>query len=74
MKSEDDFQYTINFFDSNLEKMARFIIHSENECDRLRNVANELHAAQHRMHLTAFGVGLLSFLAGFGICWFVFVR
>lgn len=31
-------------------------------------------AAQHRMHLTAFGVGLLAFFAGFGFCWFVFVR
>lgn len=31
-------------------------------------------AAQHRVHLTAFGVGMLAFLAGFGICWFVFVR
>lgn len=31
-------------------------------------------AAQHRLHLTAFGVGVLAFLAGFGICWFVFVR
>jgi len=31
-------------------------------------------AAQHRMHLTAFGVGVLAFLAGFGICWLVFVR
>ncbi len=31
-------------------------------------------AAQHSMHLTAFGVVLLAFLAGFGICWLVFVR
>jgi len=31
-------------------------------------------AAQHRIHLTAFGVGMLAFCAGFGICWFVFVR
>ena len=32
-----------------------------------------IEAAQHRMHLTAFGVGMLAFLAGFCICWFVFV-
>lgn len=32
------------------------------------------YAAQHRLHLTAFGVGMLAFLAGFGICWLVFVR
>jgi len=31
-------------------------------------------AAEHRVHLTAFGVGMLAFFAGFGICWFVFVR
>jgi len=31
-------------------------------------------AAQHRMHLTTFGVGMLAFCAGFGICWLVFVR
>lgn len=28
----------------------------------------------NRMHLTAFGVGVLAFLAGFGIGWLVFVR
>ena len=33
-----------------------------------------LKSAQHRMHLTAFGVGMLAFFAGFSICWFVFVR
>jgi hypothetical protein len=33
-----------------------------------------LKAAQHRLHLTAFGVGMLAFLAGFGICWLAFVR
>ena len=31
-------------------------------------------AAQHRLHLTAFGVCLLAFCAGFGICWLAFVR
>ena len=31
-------------------------------------------SAQHRLHLTAFGVGMLAFLAGFGICWIMFVR
>ena len=31
-------------------------------------------SAQQGVHLTAFGVGMLAFLAGFGICWFVFVR
>lgn len=33
-----------------------------------------LYTAQQRMHLTAFGVGVLAFLAGFGVCWLVFVR
>ena len=33
-----------------------------------------LKSAQHCMHLTAFGVGMLAFFAGFGICWWVFVR
>ena len=32
------------------------------------------NAAEHRLHLTAFGVGMLAFFAGFGICWFAFVR
>jgi hypothetical protein len=32
------------------------------------------NAAEHRLHLTAFGVGMLAFLAGFGICWLAFVR
>lgn len=31
-------------------------------------------SAQHRLHLTAFGVGTLAFLAGFCICWLAFVR
>lgn len=31
-------------------------------------------AVQLRLHLTAFGVVLLAFLAGFGICWLAFVR
>lgn len=31
-------------------------------------------AAQQSVQLTAFGVILLAFCAGFGICWFVFVR
>lgn len=39
----------------------------------LRRVLVKTHAAQHRMHLTAFGVGMLAFLAGFGVCWLVFV-
>lgn len=34
----------------------------------------KLEAAEHRLHLTAFGVGMLAFLAGFGICWLAFVR
>ena len=33
-----------------------------------------LEAAEHRVQLTAFGVGMLAFFAGFGICWFAFVR
>ncbi len=32
------------------------------------------NAAEHRVQLTAFGVGMLAFFAGFGICWLVFVR
>lgn len=31
-------------------------------------------AVQLRLHLTAFGVGMLGFIAGFGVCWLVFVR
>ncbi len=31
-------------------------------------------AAQQGVHLTAFGVGILAFLAGFGVCWLTFVR
>ena len=31
-------------------------------------------AAQLRLHLTAFGVGGLGFISGFGVCWLVFVR
>jgi len=31
-------------------------------------------AAQHRLYLTAFGVGGLAFLAGFLVCWSAFVR
>jgi len=34
----------------------------------------DFKAAQHRLHLTAFGVGMLAFLAGFVICWLAFVR
>jgi hypothetical protein len=37
-------------------------------------VASELRAAQHRMHLTAFGVVLLAILAGVGVYWLVFIR
>jgi len=33
-----------------------------------------LMRANNRLHLTAFGVGMLAFLAGFGICWLAFVR
>ncbi len=32
------------------------------------------YAVEHRVQLTALRVGGLAFLAGFGICWFVFVR
>jgi len=37
-------------------------------------VRHNILSAQHRLHLTAFGVGMLAFLAGFGICWLAFVR
>ena len=47
----------------------------------LQSLEHELHlvygwleAAEHKMHLTAFGVGMLAFFAGFGICWLLFVR
>jgi hypothetical protein len=40
----------------------------------LGQLFDEFQSAQHRVHLTAYGVSLLAFLAGFGICWFVFVR
>ncbi len=33
-----------------------------------------LEAAEHRLHLTAVGVCMLAFLAGFCICWLAFVR
>jgi hypothetical protein len=33
-----------------------------------------LMRANKRLRLTAFGVGMLAFLAGFGVCWLVFVR
>ncbi len=36
--------------------------------------AEIVKAAQHSVQLTAFGVGMLAFCAGFGICWLVFVR
>ena len=35
--------------------------------------AEIVKAAQQSVHLTAFGVGMLAFFAGFGICWLVFV-
>lgn len=31
-------------------------------------------AAQHRMHLTAFGVVLLAILVGVGVYWLAFIR
>lgn len=37
-------------------------------------VLRVLQSAQHSVQLTAFGVGMLAFLVGFGVCWFVFVR
>ena len=33
-----------------------------------------LQNAKQSVYLTAFGVGVLAFFAGFGICWLVFVR
>jgi len=33
-----------------------------------------IKAAQHSVQHTAFGVGILAFLAGFGVCWFIFVH
>lgn len=37
-------------------------------------VCKMVEAFQYRLHLTAFGVGMLAFLAGFGVCWLAFVR
>jgi len=44
------------------------------EVVRLSRAILILEAAQHRKNLTAFGVGGLAFLAGFGVGWLVFVR
>ena len=41
--------------------------------DMIKLAGEAKKAAQHRMHLTALGVGMLAFLAGFGVGWFVFV-
>lgn len=37
-------------------------------------VLRALQSAQQSVHLTAIGVGMLAFCAGFGVCLFVFVR
>ena len=37
-------------------------------------VFRALKSAQQSVRLTAFGIGMLAFCAGFGLCWFVFVR
>jgi len=37
-------------------------------------VSENSEAAEHRVQLTAFGVGMLALFAGFGIGWLVFVR
>ena len=50
-----------------IESGAMFLVMK----DRL---AFERKATQHRLHLTAFGVGMLAFSAGFGVCWLAFVR
>ena len=36
--------------------------------------AEIVKAAQQSVQLTAFGVGMLAFIAGFCVCWLVFVR
>lgn len=51
----------------------------KNKLLELRVIAEEVgseinRAAQLRLHLTAFGVGMLAFCAGFGVCWLAFVR
>jgi hypothetical protein len=44
-------------------------------CTYCGDVGYEINkSAQHRLHLTAFGVVLLAFLAGFVVCWLAFVR
>lgn len=42
--------------------------------DAFGRIRKAVKAAQHRLHLTAFGVGMLAFLAGFVVCWLAFVR
>ena len=46
----------------------------KSEVLRLSELLNSQYAAQQSVYLTAFGVGLLAFCAGFGICWLGFVR
>jgi hypothetical protein len=62
------------FFDmiEHADKAKKF--NGDIEVLRFTRVADGFIAAQRRMHLTALGVGLLSFFAGFGICWLMFVR
>ena len=60
-----------------LEELASvdaFSLSVRSKAELAKQTSIWLKAAQHRMHLTAFGVGMLAFLAGFGICWLVFVR
>lgn len=45
------------------------VAHGECSC-----VYDQIKAAQHKMHLTAFGVGMLAFFVGIGSGWFLFVR
>lgn len=56
------------------EELANTAHHWSSVIPQAINAWERERLANNRMHLTAFGVGMLAFLAGFGICWFVFVR
>ena len=43
------------------------------ENSRQREFIFSMKNAQRGVNYSAFGVGLLGFFAGFGVCWFVFV-
>lgn len=58
-------------YHKNLSDEEKALVALEKE---LHTVYGLLEAAEYRLHLTAYGVGMLAFIAGFGICWLAFVR